>query len=48
MLRESVISDVCQWIKVTEKNSAPTVWPDMYISILKVGKTSLFWECTKR
>ena len=48
MLCESIISDVCQWIKVTEKNSIPTIRLDMHIRILKVGKSAFFWDCTER
>jgi len=48
MLRESIIRDVCQWIKITEENSASASWLYMNIGILKVGKSTLFWNGTEK
>jgi hypothetical protein len=47
VLREPVIGDVRQRIKITEENSVSTVWSDVHISVLKVGKSALFWDCAK-
>ena len=47
MLCKSIVSDICQGIKIAEKNSASTVWSHMNVGILKICKSTLCWECTK-
>ena len=44
MLCESIICEICQRIKVTEENSTSTIRLDMNIGVLKVGKSTLFWN----
>ena len=48
MLCEPVVCNHWNWIKITEKNSTSTIWLDMNVCILKVGKSTLFRNGTKR